>query len=960
MSTSSTSSTSSHVWPVRVTSLGEAVSGTLLWSSGGERRVTVVVKGTFAIAQGKEPALVASAPLVLDDEHLANRPGNSLRASGELSPYLPRVDVFLTGHAYAPAGQSAGSVTARLSVQRDGELLVNKSIRVQGDWSDETGQHAPFQRMQLIYERALGGPGSEENPAGVGLVPGPSPNLVDPRGRPIVACFAPIPRRWPLRARLLRSADAGALESAARALPEGFDGSYFQAAPVDQRLDALRGDETILLDGMHATLPHVELHLPSARGAARVYGPGELAAGKAIELRADTVHVDTARETCTILWRGHFSAQGVELHEIDVVAGIELPERPIAWPAERAPSAPAIAARAPSTPPPPDAAPRSQNTIRLSASDVARQLAALGLQVEGAPAPVIHEQQQAPKSTSWRDGSTLDLTAEAARGAAAPLPFEKRGDGQPRTTLEINPADVARISPADALPFVSEAEARAQGAPSLAQSPSEPAAIPPPPASRSTLELDAADVARISPADALPFSREPVSYRPVGSTMEIRPEDVARLTPADALPFAHEPARAAPNPGPAAPASQRRGGTMAISAADVARLTPADALPFTRAPSTPPPPQAPDLAAQETANLRATVLAHVAAKASLLDLPLAGADLHELDLSGAALAGVDLTGAKLARTRLTGAHLAGAKLAGADLSNADLTGADLSQADLSHAILKKARLDGANLTDASLVSVEGQSASFTGAVAVRASFVRGQLDDAAFGRLHAASADFHAASLAGARFAGADLTEARFETTRAPGAVLDGARLGHARGAGAELAGASLRDVDAPGSVWEKATFDHASFAGANLEGANLRLARAVRASFAGARLGGADMAGLTGDSADLRDARLEGANLQQARFHDARFDRGALRDVVATGADLERSRFDRADLTNVSLHSAKLAGASFAHAELSGADLLDAELTGANVFGASRQTAKLGANARALIEVDLGDEDRD
>ncbi|MFT3772227.1 MAG: DUF2169 domain-containing protein [Minicystis sp.] len=983
-----TLSTPSHSWPVHVTAVGEAVCGTRTWTSRSQLRVTVVVKGTFAIVPGGEITPVAAAPLVVDDEHHGGHPAHSLRAAGELAAYLRRVDVLLTGHAHAPPGQAVTALTARLILGRDREVLVNKSIRVQGDWSEQTGELSALQHMPLIYERALGGPGSDENPAGVGLAGGRSPNLVDPRGRPVPACFAPIPRRWPVRARLLGDLDPGALEAKVPALPDTFDWAYFQAAPADQQIDKLRGDEVIVLEGMHPTLPRVETRLPGARALAKVYGPGpELVSGRPLALRADTLHIDTTGQTCTILWRGHFPAEGLDLDTLEVAAGIELPNRPLVWPwqewqrrapaADKAPDSVTvhlkeeeIAARfarpaAESAREPAAGLGGLKSTIRISAGDVARQLAAAGLPFDRPPQAL---------------DTTLEVPATSAARPSpkAALPFDRE---PPKTsarpggaTLELRPEDVARISPADALPFGREppaqgyAETPAARGHGEAQASAAPAR-PSPAAGPPTVELRPEDVARISPADALPFERAPAaraSDSPLEGTVELRAEDAARLLSGGALPFDHEPPARRSDAMPSAPPPM-------VSPPPAITPLPAIAPPLVAAPvispppllgapAEPPPSPAPSLAEPAPTDIRATVLARIASREPMLDLSLAGADLHGLDLTGAGLSRVDLTGAKLggcklAGAQLAGAQLAGAKLGGADLTGADLTGADLTGADLARAALAKARFDGAILTDAILTEARGPGASFAGATATRASFARGQWDEARFARVDAASADFHASSLQGARFEGATLGGARFDETRGAGAVLDGARLAQARAVGADLTGASLRDVDAPRSVWEKATLDRACFAGANLKDANLRRARCPEASFAGATLGGANLQHLAGAGADLREARLEGADLRQAKLEGGRFEGAVLRDASAGRAELARCRLDRADLAGASLRGARLVGASFAYAKLEGTDLQDADLEGVNVFGASRKTAKLSAGARGLVEIDPGED---
>jgi hypothetical protein len=192
--------------------------------------------------------------------------------------------------------------------------------------------------MPLTYERAYTSPDDPsgmENPVGAA-----EPNLVDPRDPKKPACFGPISPTWPSRARLLKAVDRRALEAPIAEIPDGFDWRYFQVAPPDQQLDALRGDEWIVLDGLHPTLPRVQTRLPSAVAAARVHvGSSSRSGGEPLTLVADTLSIDGDRQMCEVVWRGSFPVAGGEaaLPMLRILVGLELPGRPLVWPASQAP-----------------------------------------------------------------------------------------------------------------------------------------------------------------------------------------------------------------------------------------------------------------------------------------------------------------------------------------------------------------------------------------------------------------------------------------------------------------------------------------------------------------------------------------------------------------------------------------------------------------------------------------------
>ncbi len=134
-------------------------------------------------------------------------------------------------------------------------------------------------------------------------------------------------------------------------LPDDFDPEFFQASPPDQRATYLRGDEHIVLEGLHPTHPRMETALPGVRGVARVYTPDGIEIN--LTLHADTLYIDGEAEQASITWRGSFPVGNEEaIGNLRILAGVDSPGRPIAWPtparleADRPPAAP-MAAPAP-------------------------------------------------------------------------------------------------------------------------------------------------------------------------------------------------------------------------------------------------------------------------------------------------------------------------------------------------------------------------------------------------------------------------------------------------------------------------------------------------------------------------------------------------------------------------------------------------------------------------------------
>jgi uncharacterized protein YjbI with pentapeptide repeats len=931
-------------WPIQVVPLAPLAWGTVLWRQGSACGATLVLKATFGLVHDAQARLVAPAEIVREDRHRAH--GACLEDASEIAPYLPGAGVILHGTAHAPAGHPAPAVSVRLGVTRE-RPLVNKLLHVIGYRPREApGSPRPFDAVPIVYERAFGGPGFDDNPVGTGVAPGSLlPNIVDPESPQRPAGFGPVARHWGPRRRLLGGADPRALELPAPEVPPGFDWSWFHAAPADQRMDALRGDEWIVLDGLHPSLPHLQTRLPSVRAHARwqldgVAGPGP---ARALQLSADTLVITPETGVCSLIWRGHVILEPADLAHLSFIAGVELSGYPLAA---------ALAAASE----PPDAGPEEPvvdtdwaptEQLRASVSITETRLDPLDPRdpMNQTNRIVVSELERPALPFAKGDTHGGDASPRSAgRPSMSGLPFRPSDDASSTRAVDPTPVPPSPDDPSFTRTIdLSELLAKAL-APFALSEPGAPRANP-----------------STSVPSALPFVAPP----PFALSAPPPPPPPAPPPFALALgyPGSAGPAEASDDEAPSVPAPRP---PLASEPDDLPTLPPPPLAAMEDPPKVPRlPTEEPAVAAQPPprpavpapTGIAVVVLARLAAREPLLDLDLAGADLRDLDLGGAVLSRMNLKGAKLSRSKLGGARLAGAQLTDADLTGADLTGADLGNADLARAALGEARFDGAILTDANLAGAQGAGASFASAKATRASFARGSWDEASFSKLDGAGADFAAASLAGARFEGAVLSEASFDDARGASAVFDDARLGQAHALGAELQGASLRRVDAVGSSWERAVLDRASFAGAVLKEANLGRASCVEASFAGADLSFANLQRLTGDGADLREARLGGADLRQAKLQGASFQRAFLGEVSGGKADLERSRFDHADLRAASLRGARLAGASFAHAELDGADLRDADLSGVNVFGASRKTAKLGAGAaRGLVEVDPGE----
>jgi uncharacterized protein YjbI with pentapeptide repeats len=754
-----------------------------------------MVKATFELVHGEAARLIAPLDLVREDRY--RRPSGSLEEAKETAPYLPNVGIVLSGHAHAPPTQPVTSTTVRLAIARERRLL-DKTLHVFGERTPAAAMSPqPFQKMPLVYERAHGGAGNPENPAGAASLP----SIVDPGDPRRPAGFGPIARHWPARRRLLGSFDERALEAPVAEIPEGFDWRYFQSAPADQQLERLHGDEWLVLDGMHPTLPRLQTRLPSAVARARwslMTAAGSYQ-GHPIELRADTLVIDADRRLCSLIWRGCFVLERADAAPwVRIVAGVELPGQAIRWPEPPSVSSGPIALAATmelrnpldTLAEPPRAAAPSALT-ETSQLDMQAIVASL---LPFAPSDSRKLEPAPSQRAAWTPGvarapESLTGTAnfDLSQVLAAVVPFTSATPSAPG----LGPSPLASTGGLDmsllrpALPFEPFDPAKAPFEPER-DSVSRPA---PPRSSQPFSGTADVDTQRAIRA-ILPFPAEP---QPMFSVPEaVEPEREAILPPErEALPPAWP--IAPPLLVPAPP-------LLVVAVPVVAPLVvapPPVAAPILAAPppvepATPvkasPPAAAPDV--------RAQVIARLEAGQSFQGLSLVGADLQQIDFRGASLAGLDLRRAKLQRANLSRAQAAEVNLEGADLTEAKLEGADLTRANLARANVTQVCFDNAILTGANLQRLVGSAPSFRAAKLQGADLRQAQAPHAVFDDAVLRNASTMKADLSGARFVRADLSGANLRDTK-----LREANLSHANLEGANLSDADLTRANVHGAA---------------------------------------------------------------------------------------------------------------------------------------------------------------
>lgn len=947
-------------FPIPVSALKPVSCGSVLWRSAGSLRATFIVKITLSLVHERTAWPTNPLELVLEDRRRDANPQSSLVEAGELAPFVPNAAVLLFGHACAPQGRPTPALSARLALIRE-RNLIDKTAHIFGERAANAPQHPrPFERVPLVYERTWGGAGSDENP--VGVPPGAPglPSICDPTNPSKAIGFGPISRQWPQRKRLLSVTDLARIESSVADLPSGFDFRYFNAAPLDQQIEHLRGDEWIVLDGMHPTMPRVQSRLPQMRGKVGVFfmANNAISHNQVVDLIADTLVIDTEKLVASVVFRGALPLDSLDvLPRLRVFGDVELPGNPVRWPE------PAEVLRAPAPAP----LPVATNSPASSPSPIFTTLPA---REDSSIRPALPFQPKPP-------------------GAPTVVPFMAAAPQRPRVDIDQDPL----MRTVAANPDVG---ARAQAMPFVAGAPSAPRSTPPPPAvsprrvahdedATRAIDLDKLEAKRgavtpfaSNPAGAGGFDKpegkkyEPRSFADDESTRAIDIEQLAAKRAA-VTPFAAgdsvKPAPvAAPIPGApwAGPVAPKKPGVAfkiedpqthtvddatldALSAAYTATnssgapSTPAaprvESGPPLKPPSLgellgrhdaparvePPPMIAPALVPPPAVPLPAEVVtapkepapAVVVEPAVPIVSPEEPRDVRPVSApdAPAAVSAADETGIRatvIERLRsgvpapLHDLVVVGADLSGLDMHGANLSGHDLTRVKFTKTNLRGARLGSARLIDADLEGADLENADLSGA-------------------------DLTRAMVTNARLVGVNLDNACFATAQGGGAIFDGAKGRAPSFARGQWSNASFRSLDALGADFSGALLDDAIFERAVLPDIKLNDARGKGAKFDGARLdqGRADGAAFVG--ASFRNLEAKASVWENATLDQCVFEEASLENAVFVRATCREVKFGKANLRAANFGRVQGDAASFGGANLEGVDFRQAKFVEAN-----------------------------
>jgi hypothetical protein len=327
---------------VKIIELSPTKTATLLWQpDGGPVVLTVVCKATYELKPGVALLAEVQDDVNERDLHSENNPKLGLHSASDLVPYKRKADVTVVGKAYAPPGELADKLIARVrvgSVDKRIEVHAERYLTAAGELKAD----AFFSKMPIGYERAAGGRGTV-NPVGRSLSGPPDskgrralPNVVVPgeavagRGaQPTPTGLGPIPASWPSRSQLIGSQAIRwqGTDWRSQPVPPSWNWAFFNVAPPDQQLDEVRADEPIHLEHLHPDEPTLDTRLPGLRPCVflqRAKGAEQVA------LTADTLWIDTNRLVQTVTWRGQVSLDDPN-EAVEVIVALAQPHQELDW-----------------------------------------------------------------------------------------------------------------------------------------------------------------------------------------------------------------------------------------------------------------------------------------------------------------------------------------------------------------------------------------------------------------------------------------------------------------------------------------------------------------------------------------------------------------------------------------------------------------------------------------------------
>ncbi len=316
-------------------------------STHDELLTLVVIAGHFVLPT---PGIYATTPLQiaeqqdevqLADAYRGNAATSSLLYEGQSSYTRPCTDLYLEGHAWAPAGRpvTRSNIRLQVGVWKKEAVVSGERVWKRGIGGTTPSNPEPFTSIPLIYERCFGGwpesparhsiEAAERNPVGRGLfnqeseardgllpnIEDPSALLHSPANRPLPCGFGPIARQWRPRRAFSGSYSPDWVKERAPLWPPDVNEWFFAAAPSGlQASPYLEGGEPVSIDGMS---PDGRFAFPLPRFSLQArFEQRHRQSRKRMIL--DAVLFDTAARRLTLYWRAFIVANPLSVGTVTV------------------------------------------------------------------------------------------------------------------------------------------------------------------------------------------------------------------------------------------------------------------------------------------------------------------------------------------------------------------------------------------------------------------------------------------------------------------------------------------------------------------------------------------------------------------------------------------------------------------------------------------------------------------
>ncbi len=288
----------------------------VLWRHRGQFKLTIVAKATLELYPDGPAQLRQPLSIVSEDACFGGSP-----IASDLVPLRPRCDVSFLVCAHGEK--------VRVAVLLGDETLLDKTLCV--------GEGRPSQRLRPPVKLDYGNACFDERTNPLGRR---APLVVDDHAAVRPGCFATIPKEWPEREQHAGATRPHWLPDGSLFVAPTTSFEYFQAAPPDQRVEYLSGNEQIVLDGLLAGVETLKCRLPDIRALAQVDPPAAGGGAELVPLVIDTLSISGLNRTCSVVWRGQLTlAEHAELEKWRVSTKLILGDSPVNSALRRKPGA---------------------------------------------------------------------------------------------------------------------------------------------------------------------------------------------------------------------------------------------------------------------------------------------------------------------------------------------------------------------------------------------------------------------------------------------------------------------------------------------------------------------------------------------------------------------------------------------------------------------------------------------